>query len=252
MPWTTCPARRDDDCLQELRWIYDRRDLQEAQRDLAVWIGAGRRKYPKLIDWAETNIGETLTFYRLPRPHHKHLKSTNMLERLNEEIKRRTRVVRIFPNTAILPATGPSAVRRDPRDVAGGQPLLEHGPATRGTQRSTEESRIDLRPRPPFAQLDEHNPSERRRSVAKPLVWYAGASACGRARRWVSNPNTSSLRRDDALNPSSKAETRHEVPSASVRRLPTPKSPKGPTASRPALLCQPQDLSRPATCRQAF
>ncbi|MDI6750838.1 MAG: transposase, partial [Rhodocyclaceae bacterium] len=44
------------------------------------------------------NIAETLTFYRLPRAHHKHMKSTNMLERLNEEIKRRTRVVRIFPN----------------------------------------------------------------------------------------------------------------------------------------------------------
>ena len=41
-----------------------------------------------------------LTFYLLPRQHHKHLKSTNMLERLNEEIKRRTRVVRIFPNPA--------------------------------------------------------------------------------------------------------------------------------------------------------
>jgi Transposase, Mutator family len=40
----------------------------------------------------------TLTFYRLPRQHRKHLKSTNLLERLNEEIKRRTRVVRIFPD----------------------------------------------------------------------------------------------------------------------------------------------------------
>ena len=39
-------------------------------------------------------------FYRLPRQHHKHLKSTNMLERLNEELRRRTRVVRIFPNAA--------------------------------------------------------------------------------------------------------------------------------------------------------
>ena len=42
-------------------------------------------------------IEETFTFYRLPRQHHKHLKSTNMLERLNEEIRRRTYVVRIFP-----------------------------------------------------------------------------------------------------------------------------------------------------------
>jgi putative transposase len=39
-----------------------------------------------------------LSFYRLPREHHKHLKSTNMLERLMEELKRRTLVVRIFPN----------------------------------------------------------------------------------------------------------------------------------------------------------
>ena len=51
-------------------------------------------------DRVEATIGETLNFYSLPRQHHKHLKSTNMLERLNEEIKRRTRVVRIFPNSA--------------------------------------------------------------------------------------------------------------------------------------------------------
>lgn len=94
------PRKADDDCLQELRWLYDRRDHQEAQRDLAAWIGKWAGRYPKLVDWVEQNIGETLTFYRLPRQHHKHLKSTNMLERLNEEIKRRTRVVRIFPNAA--------------------------------------------------------------------------------------------------------------------------------------------------------
>jgi len=93
------PRKADDDCLQELRWIYDRRDIQEANRDLAAWIAKWQGKYPKLADWVESNIAETLTFYRLPRAHHRHMKSTNMLERLNEEIKRRTRVVRIFPNT---------------------------------------------------------------------------------------------------------------------------------------------------------
>ena len=92
------PRKADDDCLQELRWIYDRRDIQEAQRDLSAWIGKWQAKYPKLVDWVEANITETLTLYRLPRAHLKHLKSTNMLKRLNEEIKRRTLVVRIFPN----------------------------------------------------------------------------------------------------------------------------------------------------------
>lgn len=94
------PRRADDDCLQELRWIYDRRNLKEAQADLAAWLQRWQARYPRLTDWVEQAIGETLTFYMLPRQHHKHLKSTNLLERLNEEIKRRTRVVRIFPNPA--------------------------------------------------------------------------------------------------------------------------------------------------------
>ena len=92
------PRKVDDDCLQELRWLYDRRDLAEARRDLAAWLAKWSGKYSKLTGWVEENIDETLTFYRLPRQHHKHLKSTNMLERLNEEIRRRTLVVRIFPN----------------------------------------------------------------------------------------------------------------------------------------------------------
>ena len=94
------PRRVNDDCLQELRWLYDRRDLSEARRDLAAWLGKWSAKYSRLTGWVEENIDETLTFYRLPRQHHKHLKSTNMLERLNEEIRRRTYVVRIFPNAA--------------------------------------------------------------------------------------------------------------------------------------------------------
>ena len=92
------PRKADDDCLQELRWLYDRRDLAEAQRDLAAWLTKWSTKDPKLTDWVEDPIGETLTFDRLPRAHHKPLKNPTMLERLNEEIKRRTRVVRIFPH----------------------------------------------------------------------------------------------------------------------------------------------------------
>src|SRR2546421_2188283 len=92
------PRKVDDDCLLELRWMYDRRDLAEVRRDLAAWLGKWSGKYPKLTGWVEDNIEETLTYFRLPLAHRKHMKSTNMLERLNEEIRRRTYVVRIFPN----------------------------------------------------------------------------------------------------------------------------------------------------------
>jgi putative transposase len=94
------PRKKDDDCLTELRWIYERRNVQEARQDLAAWLTKWQSRYGKLCDWVEHNIEETLTFYRLPQAHHKHLKSTNMLERLNQELKRRTLVVRIFPNAA--------------------------------------------------------------------------------------------------------------------------------------------------------
>jgi putative transposase len=76
----------------------DRRDLAEVRRDIAQWLAKWQAKYPRLCNWVEDHIEETLTYYRLPLPHHKHMKSTNMLERLNQELKRRTHVVRIFPN----------------------------------------------------------------------------------------------------------------------------------------------------------
>ena len=94
------PRKHDDDCLMELRWFYDRRDLAEVRRDIAQWVTKWQAKYAKLVAWVEENVEETLTYYRLPRAHHKHMKSTNMLERLNQELKRRTLVVRIFPNSA--------------------------------------------------------------------------------------------------------------------------------------------------------
>jgi transposase-like protein len=94
------PRKANDDCLVELRWLYDRHDLEQARQDLAAWMVKWQSKYPKMCCWVESNIEETFTFYRLPAEHHKHMKSTNMLERINEELKRRTLVVRIFPNAA--------------------------------------------------------------------------------------------------------------------------------------------------------
>jgi putative transposase len=66
------PRKVADDCLVELRWLYDRRNAEEARRDLVAWLLRWQEKYPKLCAWVEDNIEQTLTFYRLPREHHKH------------------------------------------------------------------------------------------------------------------------------------------------------------------------------------
>ena len=97
--WDHMPKKHiDPACMMELRWIYDRRTIDEAMSDLKAWLSKWSEKYPTLCEWVEENIGETLSFYKLPHMHHKHLKSTNMLERMNQEIKRRTHIIRTFPN----------------------------------------------------------------------------------------------------------------------------------------------------------
>lgn len=53
---------------------------------------------PSLATWLETNIPEGLNCFELPKAHQKRLLTTNMVERVNQELKRRTRLIRIFPN----------------------------------------------------------------------------------------------------------------------------------------------------------
>src|SRR3546814_10251585 len=51
--WSSDVCSSDLDCLQELRWLYDRRNLAEARADLAQWLARWSAKYPRLTDWAE-------------------------------------------------------------------------------------------------------------------------------------------------------------------------------------------------------
>ncbi len=92
------PRKCNDNCLAELKFIYEQRSIGDAHKEFKAWVDKWADIHPKLICWAEENIFETLTFYRFPPAHRVHLRSSNVLERLNQEIKRRTLVVRIFPN----------------------------------------------------------------------------------------------------------------------------------------------------------
>lgn len=83
-----------------IRAIFDAPDRSEADRQLELAVKKYRVKAPKLAEWLEQNVPEGLTVFALPAGHRRRLRTSNMLERLNEEIKRRTRVAGLFPNEA--------------------------------------------------------------------------------------------------------------------------------------------------------
>jgi len=85
-----------------LRKIFDAADLHAAEQLLAATVKKYEKSAPKLATWLEANIPEGLTVLKLPAAHRKRLRTTNMLERQNREIKRRTRVATLFPNEASL------------------------------------------------------------------------------------------------------------------------------------------------------
>ena len=55
---------------------------------------------PDMARWIDEEIESCFSVYNLPQSHHRRMRSTNMIERLNQELKRRSRVIRIFPNDA--------------------------------------------------------------------------------------------------------------------------------------------------------
>ena len=86
----------------DLRGVFNAPDANEADRLLKLAADKYRSKAPKLADWMERSVPEGLTVFTRPSAHRRRLRTSNMLERLNKEIKRRTRVATLFPNEASL------------------------------------------------------------------------------------------------------------------------------------------------------
>jgi putative transposase len=85
---------------QALRSIFDAPTLEHAKARLAEVVAEWRPRYPDLADKLEEETEDTLTCFLFPAGHRMRIRTTNMMERLNEELRRRSRVVSIFPNAA--------------------------------------------------------------------------------------------------------------------------------------------------------
>ena len=87
---------------QDLRNVFNARDIDDANEELKRFVSLYKDSAPNVATWAEKNIPEGLTVFQIPKDHRKRMRTTNMLERQNKEIKRRTRVATLFPNEASL------------------------------------------------------------------------------------------------------------------------------------------------------
>jgi len=83
---------------EAIRGVFNALNREEAARQLDLLIKTYQDKAPKLASWAANAIPEALTVFGFPEAHRRRLRTSNMVERLNKELKRRTRVATLFPN----------------------------------------------------------------------------------------------------------------------------------------------------------
>lgn len=83
---------------ESIRAMFNAENLTEAQRLLKQSVLKYEKDMPALAAWMEENIPEGLTVFNFPSVHRKRLRTSNIAERINQEIRRRTRVIRVFPN----------------------------------------------------------------------------------------------------------------------------------------------------------
>ena len=86
----------------DIRAVFNAPNRIEADRLLEMASKKYEAKAPKLAEWMESSVPEGLTVFALPKAHQRRLRTSNSLERLSKEVKRRTRVACLFPNTESL------------------------------------------------------------------------------------------------------------------------------------------------------
>jgi transposase-like protein len=97
-----CSRQQRPMVLRLMKAITEAPTREAAKAALAVAVAELEKKAPKVARLLEEHGEEILGVYALPEPHRKRMRTTNMLERQNQELKRRTRVIRVFPHEQSL------------------------------------------------------------------------------------------------------------------------------------------------------
>jgi len=84
--------------VPKLKDVFAALDMTEARERKKKLVEELEGSKPKLAEWLDMEIESCFTVYNLPAEHGKRMRSTNMIERFNQELLRRSRVIRIFPN----------------------------------------------------------------------------------------------------------------------------------------------------------
>ena len=111
VPWQRCQFHLQQNAAQyvprlemraqvarDLRAVFNAPSMEEAERLLAMATGRYEKAAPSLAEWMEEAVPRGLVVFAFPEEHRKKLRTSNLCERINRELKRRTRVVSVFPN----------------------------------------------------------------------------------------------------------------------------------------------------------
>ena len=92
------PASETGEVAEDLKAIFKVRREKSARALAEEFVELYGKRFPKAVSVFEAGIDDALTYLSFPGSHHAKIRTTNMLERLFREVKRRTRVVGVFPN----------------------------------------------------------------------------------------------------------------------------------------------------------
>jgi putative transposase len=97
-----CPSRERAAVAMAAKFIFSSTDVIDARRHRDEFVKRFAKTAPKSVACLEDGFDDAMAVMALPEKYRRRLRTTNMMERLNEEIRRRERVIHVFPNDASL------------------------------------------------------------------------------------------------------------------------------------------------------